>query len=109
MSKATFFSNTLIYLDNAENEVMSSLANTRPNNTRVFNVPEHNVNTNNLFIFLDGRIKIRGEDYEDINSFQIRFLYDVSTSQVFHSVLTKNGIDGDGNTVVDLELKSNEF
>lgn len=92
LSKATFFSNTLIYLDLAENETQSSLANTRPNNQLIFSVPEHNVNTDNLLIFVDGRVKIRGEHYEDINSFQVRFFSELTPNQEFHSVLIKNPI-----------------
>lgn len=95
MSKATFFSNTLMYYDLAENEIQSSLANTRLNNQTVFSVPEHNVNTNNLLIFVDGKIKVRGEHYEDINSFQVRFFSSLTPSQEFHSILIKNPLPSD--------------
>ena len=90
MSQARFFSNTLIYVDLTENEVMSSLANTRLNVQDVFQVPEHTVDTNNLMIFVDGHIKIRDVDYEDINSFEVRFFSPLAITQEFHSILTKN-------------------
>lgn len=109
MSKATFFSNTLIYLDNAENEIKYSLAYTRIYDQRIFAVPEHNVNSNNLLIFLDGRIQIRGVHYEDINSFNVRFINNISPNREFYSILTKNGVEGTGGTTIELELKSNQF
>ena len=90
MSKATFFSNTLNYFDIAENEVISSLANTRPEPRRVFTVPQHNINTNNLIIMINGAVKIRDVDYEDINSSQIRFFNSISIGVDFHSILIKN-------------------
>ena len=84
-----------MYLDLAENEIKSSLANTRLNNQSVFSVPEHNVNTNNLLIFVDGRIRIRGVHYEVINSFQVRFFSSLIPSQEFHSILIKNPLPSD--------------
>ena len=109
MSKATFFSNTLIYVDIIEDELIESLANTRLSPTRVFSVPEHNVGTNNLWIFVDGEKKILDKHYEDINSFQIRFFNDISINQDFQALLRKNSGDGTGSTIIDLELKANEF
>lgn len=100
MSKATFFSNTLNYFDLTENEIMSSLANTRPIPQRIFTVPQHNVDTNNLIIMIDGKVQIRGVDYEDINSSEIRFFNDIGTDKDFHSILIKNKA-GEGGTDID--------
>lgn len=93
MAKARFFSNSIIKLDHTENEIMSSLRGTRTSPQATFTVPEHTVGTNNLMIFIDGRIIIRDRDYTDINSNNIQLTNPIDTNVDFHAILVKTSKD----------------
>ena len=51
----------------------------------IFTVPEHNVGTPNLLIFVNGILQHKDIHYQDINSYQIKFItppdptYDIYT------------------------------
>lgn len=91
MSRVQFFSNTLINLDHTECAIEYSLANTRTSPQRIFTVPEHSVNTSNLLIFIDGKMAIKGRDYEDINSYQVELTSDLPINVDFYSILIFTG------------------
>ncbi len=61
-----FFSNNVIYVDGENIEKTVSLSGTRNGLQKVFNVPAHNIDTENLLIFCDGLLKIRDKHYKDI-------------------------------------------
>lgn len=96
MSKVNFFSNNLIVLGGKESEIVSSLEGERVTLQQIFLVPEHEVGTNNLLIFVDGRIMIPRRDYKDINSYEIELTQAIDPSIDFHAVLIKTGKDGNG-------------
>lgn len=89
MENTTFFSNTNNFLDHGENEAIISPSGTRLDWQAIFTVPSHNVGTDNLMVFLDGKLCIRGRDYTDINSGQISFSTLISPSRDFHAILVK--------------------
>ena len=105
MSKAKFFSNSVIMLDHKDSETILSLKDTRLEQQDIFKVPEHNVGTTNLMIFLDGRLCVPSRDYVDINSSQVKFTRQINIGEDFHSVLIKTSKDtvyigGDGEEIV---------
>ena len=102
MSKAKFFSNSVIMLDHKDSEYSLSLKNTRTNAQKNFSVPMHSVGTPNLMIFLDGKLCVPNRDYTDINSTTVRFSRDIQIREDFHAVLIRTSKDivyvGDGDT-----------
>lgn len=87
MSKVNFFSNSLIFSDPRESEKTVSLGVDRTVPQQVFNVPEHSVGTVNLLVFLDKQLQIPDVDYEDINSYEIRFFQPIDTGLDVYCVL----------------------
>lgn len=84
-----FFSNNLIYVDSEQLEITKSLSNERANLQKTFSVPNHTVGTSNLLIFLNGKLQIRDEDYEDYNSYSIQFKNYIDTKSNFVAILIK--------------------
>ena len=68
-----FFSNNVVYVDGENIERVTSLKNTRGGGQTIFDVPSHNMDTDNLIIFCDRVLQIRDVDYIDYNSNQIQF------------------------------------
>lgn len=93
MSRIKFFSNNLITLDHKENEITFSLPDTRDDYIQQFKVPKHTVGTNNLLVFLDGRLVISDVHYEDINSHYISFYEPVPTDIEIYTILIKTSKD----------------
>lgn len=86
-----FFSNNVIYVDGEQLEYVRHPPNEREEEKPVyiFNVPSHTVGTHNLIIFLDGRLAILDKDYEDYNSYQIKFKRPIYRSQEVVALLIK--------------------
>lgn len=89
-----FFSNNLVYVDTEQLEIEKSLAGSRTNQQKIFQVPQHTVGTNNLLIFLNGNLKIKDIDYEDYNSNEINFKDYISINDDFIAILVKGNGDG---------------
>lgn len=59
----------------------------------IFSTPAHNVGTDNLLIFVDGRLKVKTIDYEDISSDKVQFVNPILPSQVVMAFLIRTGAD----------------
>lgn len=106
MSDVNFFSNSLIVLSGKECQTTSSLSGERSTVETKFDVPTHTVRSKNLLIFLDGRLQVIDRDYEDINSFEVRFTKDIPTTVDFQSILiATGGMDSD----CEIRLLESEF
>lgn len=90
MSAYSFFSNNLIYVDGENCEIVKSLKNTRPSDTRFFTAPSHTVGTSNLLVFVDGILQIMGVDYHDCNSDEVEFYNPVRVAHDVVIVLIKS-------------------
>lgn len=84
-----FFSNNVVYVDGESVERITSLKNTRNGLQKIFQVPPHNIDTDNLIIFKNGELQIRNVDYIDLNSNEIEFKIAVETSIDIDSILIK--------------------
>lgn len=93
MSKAKFFSNSVMMLDHKDSEYTLSLKNTRTTTQRSFSVPMHNVGTPNLMIFVNGQLCVPDRDYIDINSSTVRFNRNIQTHEDFHAILIRTSKD----------------
>ena len=108
MSKVNFFSNSLIVLAGKECETTSSLSNTRVKKEKRFKVPLHTIDTNNLMIFLDGKLQVKDRDYTDATSTEIEFTNEINVAVDFQSILIATHED---NSTKDckIRLDENEF
>lgn len=94
-----FFSNNLVYVDTEQIEITKSLSGERNSSQKIFQVPAHTVDTNNLLIFLNGILQIKDFHYEDYNSNEVNFKNYISDDVDFVAILIK----GDGNGSGSLE------
>ena len=84
-----FFSNNVVYVDGENVEKSTSLAGTRSGLQKIFEVPAHNIDTENLLIFCNGKLQIKDKHYIDINSNQIEFVKAIKNDIDFVSILIK--------------------
>ena len=90
-----FFSNSLIVIGGRECEIITSPSGSRLDDEDIFTVPIHTVGTNNLLIFVDGKVLIPNIHYKDINSYQIQLTKPIGTNVDFHSILINLDQDSD--------------
>lgn len=93
MSQVNFFANTQINLNQIQYPTIFYPA-PQTMGQDIFTVPEHNVGTPNLLVFVNGILQHKDIHYQDINSYQIKF---ITPPDPTHDIYTVLLISNEGN------------